>query len=110
MGNSKRELINVIYLFVGFLGFFLDVFATALTLDETYSDLKDLCIPLNALELAEKDEYKKTEIRNLKEDIRSTEQISAAGFFALNKSSFVSFLSFAVTNIVILLQFKMGEQ
>ena len=77
-----------------------------LHLDDLHSNLLDLLLPLDALEEKILNENKRVEIRNVKRRIQSCGPITGLGFFDINKSAFLGFLSFAATYIVILLQFR----
>ena len=54
------------------------------------------------------DEKEMRKLHNLKDEIRATAPINAMGFFYVNKGVLVNMLSFGLTYVVILLQFKLS--
>ena len=64
---------------------------------------------LRKLEKFETNPAELSEIQDLKAEFEDSEAISARGYFVIDRGFFVNMLSFGLTYIVILLQFKVGE-
>ena len=96
----------IIFLVLEFVGLTLDLLSTTLALDDLHSELLSLSFNIDNHEEDAPDDKTRVKMRNLRSNTQGTGPITGSGYFEINKSSFLSFLSFAATYIVILLQFR----
>ena len=87
------------------------VYAALVTfsLHEVHDSLMKHIPLLNKFEESGSSDKQLSKIRNLKEELRNTGHITAMGFFEISRSTVVSMLSFGLTYVIILLQFKMSS-
>ena len=78
-------------------------------LDDVHKNLSCLGKVVDKLYEDTKDKKEEKRLKNLKEEIHQTGPMTAMGFFSINRSTITAMGSFTATYIIILLQFRIGE-